>query len=93
MIRQVHSSFESGEERRAQMKKTKRQTPEMAIEFEEDDTPQIVDIASNSASSETQAVPEKVSKNENAPKGERVQNPITESTGGKVKHPGKCQSG
>ena len=65
----------------------------MVIEFQEADTPQIVDIASSSASSETQAVPEKVPKNENAQKSERAQNPTSESTGGKVKHPGKCRSG
>ena len=71
------------------MKKTKRQVPEMAIEFEEEDTPKFVDIASSSASNEKQTVPEKVPKNENAPKGERVQNPTTESTGGKSETPGK----
>ena len=88
------SSSEGGEERRAQMKKkAKRQTPEMAIEFEDADTPQIMDKASSSASSETQTVSEKVPKNENAQKSERAQYPTTVSTGGKVKHPGKCLNG
>ena len=36
----------------------------MAIEFEEEEAPQIVDTAENSESSESQAIPEKLIKNE-----------------------------
>ena len=82
------STSESGEERKVQMKKKQGQAPEMAIEFEEEkETSQFVDIAANSESSESQATPEKVAKNEN------LQNPNTEQTGGKAKYPGRCQSG
>ena len=61
----------------------------MAIEFEEEATRQIVDIAANSESSESQAIPEKAAKNENAAKNEKGQNPTTEQTGGKNDIPGK----
>ena len=44
------------------MEKKQHQAPEIAIEFEEE-TQQIVDIAANS---ESQAIPEKVAKNEKA---------------------------
>ena len=53
------------------------------------DTPQMVDIAASRASSESQALPENVSKNENAAKNEKGQNPTTESTWGKSETPGK----
>ena len=52
------STSESGEERKVQKKKKQRQAPEMAIEFKEKETPQIVDIAAKSESSESQAIPE-----------------------------------
>ena len=52
----------------------------------------MVDIAASSESSESQAIPEKVSKNENAATNEKGQNPTTESTGGKSEKPGRCQS-
>ena len=81
------STSESGEERKVQKKKKQGQAPETAIEFEEEETPQIVDTAENSESSDSQAIPEKVVKNE------KGQNPNTEQTGGKTNYPGRCQSG
>ena len=81
------STSESGEHRKVQKKKKQRQAPEMAIEFEEEETPQIIDIAANSENSESQAIPESVAKNE------KGQNLNTEQTGGKAKYPGRCQSG
>ena len=78
------SSSEGGEEKRAQKKKkTKGQIPEMAIELEEVDTPQIIDIASSSVNSEEQPAPEKTIKTE------KVQNPTTESIEGKSTTAGK----
>ena len=78
------SSSEGAEEKRAQKKKkTKGQTPEMAIEFEEVDSPQIIDIASSSVNSEKQPAPEK------AIKTEMVQNPTIQPIEGKSATPGK----
>ena len=51
------STSKSGEERKVQKKKKQGQAPEMAIEFGEEEAPQIVDTAENSENSESQAIP------------------------------------
>ena len=70
-------------EKAQKKKKTKSQIPEMAIEFEEVDTPPIIDIASSSANSEEQTAPAKSIKNE------KTQHPTIEPIGGKSVTPGK----
>ena len=55
----------------------------MAIEFEEVDTPPIINIASSSANSEEQTAPEKSIKNE------KIQHPTIEPFEGKSATPGK----
>ena len=77
------SISESREERKVQKKKKQRQAPEMAIEFEEEETPKIVDLAVNCENSESQTIPEKVAKNE------KGQNPNTEQTEAKSEISGK----